>query len=224
MEPIAFIHTDFPTKFGLPRQSGLVKELTGRIVFQPKYRVAEAFRGLEEFSHIWLIWQFSENQREEWSPTVRPPRLGGNQRIGVFATRSSFRPNHLGLSCVQLVKIEHSGEEGPVLIVSGIDLMDGTPIYDVKPYIPFADAHPYASTGFVGTTKWHEVPVVFPEDMLNRLPKEKRDAAIAFLGQDPRPAYIPDSGRIYGVEYAGFDIRFQVKDKTLTVVEVVEIK
>ncbi len=219
MKPIAYIETDFKTKFGIPRQSGFVPELKGRVVFLPEYSREEAFRGLSDFSHIWLIWEFSEAKREEWSPTVRPPRLGGNKRIGVFATRSPFRPNNIGLSCVKLEKIEFSGGKA-VLFVSGADLLDGTPIFDVKPYIPAADCVPTALAGYTAETVKHLLFVDFPEELLNKIPVEKRAAIKGVLAQDPRPAYIEDRDRVYGVEFAGFDVRFTVEGDRLTVIEI----
>ncbi len=218
MKIVARIATDFSSKFGIPRQSGLVDEIKGRIVFEKEYRNPEALKGLDEFSHIWLIWQFSESVREEWSPTVRPPMLGGNKRMGVFATRSPFRPNPIGLSCVKLERIEYTRSEGPVLYVSGCDLMDGTPIYDIKPYLPFADSHPDASGGFAERTDDRTVSVVFPEKLLALIPEKKRSALINVLEQDPRPTYQSDPERIYGFGFSGFEIRFTVCDKVLTVV------
>ena len=211
MEIIARIHTDFPEKFGIPRQSGLVDGLTGRIVFEEKYRNPDALRGIEGFSHLWLIWQFSRAIREEWSPTVKPPRLGGNQRMGVFATRSPFRPNPIGLSCVRLQRVELHTAEGPVLWVAGIDLLDGTPIYDVKPYLPYADCHPEATGGFAQEVMGHRLEVAFPEELLALVPPEKREALREVLAQDPRPGYQhnePD--RRYGVAFAGLDVLFTV--------------
>ena len=224
IEPIARIRTDFPDKFGIPRQSGLIEALKGRIIFEPKYRDATALRGLEGYSHIWLIWQFSESLREDWSPTVKPPRLGGNRRMGVFATRSPFRPNALGLSSVRLERIEWSTPEGPVLHVAGADLMDGTPIFDIKPYLPHVDSHPGAKAGFAGEVRDYGLKVVFPEELLRILPEEKREAAIQVLSQDPRPGYRHgDSERRYGTKFAGYDLRFVVKDGVLRVVEVVQL-
>ncbi len=222
MEIIARIHTDFPEKFGIPRQSGLVDGLTGRIVFEEKYRNPDALRGIEGFSHLWLIWQFSRAVREEWSPTVKPPRLGGNRRMGVFATRSPFRPNPIGLSCVRLQKVELYTAEGPVLWVAGIDLLDDTPIYDIKPYLPYADCHTEATGGFAQEVMGHRLEVVFPEELLALVPPEKRAALREVLAQDPRPGYQhnePD--RQYGVAFAGLDVRFTVEDDTLRVREVV---
>ncbi len=222
MKVIGKIYTDFSTKFGVPRQSGLCNELYGKIVFEPEYRREEAFRGLEDFSHIWVLWQFSEAEREEWSPTVRPPRLGGNKRMGVFATRSPFRPNNIGLSCVKLEKIDYDCPEAPVLYVSGIDMMNDTPVYDVKPYIPVADCRQDATDGFTQYTKDYSLDVVFDEKLLGVLPYEKRAGALQMLSLDPRPSYISDDERIFGVEYAGYDIRFIVKNNVLTVCEVAE--
>lgn len=213
---IARIHNDFPEKFGIPHQSGRLKKQHARIVFEPEYRVPEAFRGLEEYTHIWLIWQFSENVRETWSPTVRPPRLGGNVRKGVFATRSPFRPNSLGLSSVCLEKIEFQRDLGPVLYVSGADLMDGTPIFDIKPYIP-SDSHPEASGGFTDRIEDHKLQVVFPEEWLEMIPKEKRGALTEVLENDPRPGYQSDPDRVYGLAYGKKNIRFQVNGGVLTV-------
>lgn len=222
MEIIARVHTDFPTKFGIPRQSGLVEALEGKIVFEKKYRSAEAVRGLEEFSHIWLLWQFSRSHRDTWAATVTPPRLGGKKRMGVFATRSPFRPNDIGLSCVRLKKVEIT-EEGPVLWIAGADLADGTPLYDIKPYIPFADCHPEASEGYTKETKEHLLRVDFPEELLKKMPPEKREAILGVLAQDPRPAYVMDPQRRYGVEFAGYDVRFRVAGDVLTVCEVVRL-
>ena len=212
LKTIAKIHTDFPTKFGIPRQSGLVEDLKATIVFQPEYRVAEAVRGLEEFSHIWLIWQFSEAVREDWSPTVRPPRLGGNKRMGVFATRSPFRPNAIGLSSVRLERIEITKELGPVLHVAGADLMDGTPIYDIKPYLPYADSHPSATGGFAASVIHYALDVEFPEELLNLVEEERRQGLIQLLKQDPRPAYQRNPQRVYGFPFAGREIKFTVDD------------
>lgn len=223
MKTIAHIETDFNTKFGLPRQSGLCEELKGKIVFEPEYRRAEAFRGLEGFSHIWVLWKFSEAEREEWSPTVRPPRLGGNKRMGVFATRSPFRPNNIGLSCVKLDKIDYDCPEAPILYVSGIDMMNGTPIVDIKPYVPIADCRQDAKDGFTEYTKDYSLEVEFSEDMIHILPENKREGALQMLSLDPRPSYITDDDRVFGVEYAGFDIRFKVKENTLTVFEIIKL-
>ncbi len=217
---IARMHSDFATKFGIPRQSGLIEELRSTIVFEPEFRNADALRGIEDFSHLWLIWQFSEAVRTGWSPTVRPPRLGGNTRMGVFATRSPFRPNNLGLSSVKLLGVEHTAEFGTVLHVGGADLMDGTPIFDIKPYIPYGDCHTDATGGFTDTAGDFLLEVNFPEDLLQKLPEDKQAAAIGVLRHDPRPSYQKDSERIYGLSFAGFDIRFRVVEKVLTVVEV----
>ena len=222
MRPVAYIHTDFPEKFGIPRQSGLVEELTARIVFLPEYRDPSAFRGLEGFSHIWLIWDFSAARGKGWSPTVRPPRLGGNRRLGVFATRSPFRPNPIGLSCVRLVEIRQEQEEGPVLVVAGADLMDGTPIYDVKPYLPYADCKPEAVGGFAAQPKGADLEVCCPEELLSHIPQEKRGALLGVLAQDPRPQYQDDPDRVYGMAFAGLEVKFQVKGDRLTVVHIQE--
>ena len=219
MHIIANIHSDFPTKFGIPRQSGLVEELTAKIVFTPDYRVPEAVRGLEDFSHIWLIWQFSKAVRENWSPTVRPPRLGGNTRTGVFATRSPFRPNAIGLSCVRLLKVEPNTPEGPVLTVAGADLMDGTPILDIKPYIPYADCQPEATGGFTDTAGDFLLKVEFPPELLERVPEDRREALIGVLSHDPRPSYQRNAERVYGMEFAGVNVRFKVAEEVLTVVD-----
>jgi len=218
---IAHIRTDFPTKFGIPRQSSLVEELRGEIIFEPEYRQPEAFRGIEEYSHLWLLWEFSEAKREHWSATVKPPRLGGRTRMGVFATRSPFRPNPIGLSCVRLVELRQDETYGPVLVVAGVDLMDGTPIYDIKPYLPYVDAHPDALGGFGDRVKEHALEVADPGSLLERLPEEKRAGAVAFLQQDPRPAVHKDPDRVYKIAYAGYDIHFTVHDTKLSVTDVV---
>ncbi len=220
IQAIARMHSDFSSKFGIPRQSGLVQQLRSTIVFEPEYRNADALRGIEDFSHLWLIWQFSEAVRSDWSPTVRPPRLGGNTRMGVFATRSPFRPNNLGLSCVELLDVEQTEEFGTVLHVGGADLLDGTPIFDIKPYIPYADAHPEAAGGFTDTAGDFLLDVNFPVSLLQQLPEDKQAAAIGVLSHDPRPSYQQNPDRIYGLSFAGFDIRFTVNEKTLTVIEV----
>lgn len=222
IQPIAKMRSDFPTKFGIPRQSNLVEALESTIVFEPEFRNPDALRGIEGYSHLWIIWQFSEAVRQEWSPTVRPPRLGGNTRIGVFATRSPFRPNHLGLSCVKLLGIEHTAHEGTVLHVAGADLMDGTPIFDIKPYVPYSDSYPEAIGGFTDSASDFLLEVDFPIPLLDILPEDKRQAAIGVLSHDPRPSYKKDSDRIYGLTFAGFDIRFTVKNKILTVCEVIK--
>ncbi len=224
MNIIAHIRTDFPTKFGIPRQSGLVEELKGRIIFEPEYRNPDAVRGLDGFSHLWLIWQFSGTKRDSWSPTVKPPRLGGNTRMGVFATRSPFRPNDIGLSSVRLEKIEITHELGAVLHVAGADLMDGTAIYDIKPYLPYTDSHPEAAAGFAGAVLNYELEVVFPSELLARIPEDRHEAIIAVLKQDPRPSYHDMPDRVYGVEFAGFDVRFTVREGVLTVCEVVSAR
>ena len=217
MHIIATIRSDFPTKFGIPRQSGLVEELKATVVFEPEYRNPDALRGLEEFSHIWLIWQFSQAVRDTWSPTVRPPRLGGNARMGVFATRSPFRPNPIGLSCVRLVGIEKDPELGHVLVVSGADLMDGTPILDIKPYLPYADARPEALGGFTGNAGGATLAVDFPPELLAVIQEDKREALLGVLSRDPRPSYQHDPERVYGLDFAGYNIRFTVAGDTLTV-------
>ena len=216
LQPIAHIHSDFPDKFGIPRQSGLA-ETVSEIRFEPAYASAEAVRGLEEFSHIWLIWQFSANADKAWHPTVRPPVLGGNERVGVFATRSPFRPNHLGLSCVRLRSVELR-PEGPVLTVVGADLMDGTPIYDIKPYIPYADSHPEALAGFTARSRKKPLQVVDKKECMLTVPEEKRSALLEILTQDPRPSYQDDPERIYGMRYAGLEIRFRVADGEIILV------
>ena len=220
MKPIARIHSDFPTKFGIPRQSGLVEELKATIVFEPEYRNPDALRGLEGFSHLWLIWQFSAAVRDTWSPTVRPPRLGGNTRLGVFATRSPFRPNPIGLSCVRLERVDLTDPRGPVLHVAGADLMDGTPIYDIKPYIPYADCHPEATEGFTGQVEMQALTVEIPPELLARFPVEKRDALVGVLAQDPRPRYQADASRVYGLEFGGYEVKFTVSDQILTVTDI----
>ena len=221
MEIIAKMHSDFASKFGIPRQSGLVEELRSTIVFEPGYRDPECLRGIEDFSHLWIIWQFSQAVEQGWSPTVRPPRLGGNTRMGVYATRSPFRPNHMGLSCVKLLGVERTQQHGTVLHVGGADLMDGTPIFDIKPYIPYSDCHPEASGGFTDHAGEFLLNVNFPEELLSKLPKNKQAAAIGVLTHDPRPSYQRNPDRIYGLNFAGFDIRFQVKESVLTVLEVI---
>ena len=221
MQVIAKIHTDFPTKFGIPRQSGLVSELVGEIVFEPEFRRAEALIGIEEFSHLWLLWEFSAAKRENWAATVYPPRLGGKEKRGVFATRSPFRPNPIGLSCVKLEEVIREGENAPRLIVSGVDLMDQTPIYDIKPYLPYADAHPEAVGGFGQAHREDRIEVVFPEELLQLLPEAKRQAVIRVLEQDPRAAYNKQPDYVYGMEFAGFDIRFTVQGNVLRVCDVI---
>jgi tRNA-Thr(GGU) m(6)t(6)A37 methyltransferase TsaA len=220
MKIVARIHSDFPTKFGIPRQAGLVKELRATVVFEPEYRDPEALRGIEGFSHLWLIWQFSKAVREDWSPTVRPPRLGGNTRMGVFATRSPFRPNAIGLSCVELIGVRETKEYGTVLEVAGADLMDGTPIFDIKPYAPYADCHPEARGGFTETAGDFLLNVEFPSDLLERIRPDRRDALMGVLSHDPRPSYQRDPERVYGMSFGGYNVRFQVREETLTVIEV----
>ncbi len=222
MKIIARIRTDFATKFGVPRQAGLVEELRATIVFEPEYRNADALRGIEGFSHIWLIWQFSQAVRETWSPTVRPPRLGGNTRIGVFATRSPFRPNAIGLSSVRLLGVRQEPGLGAVLEVSGADLMDGTPIYDIKPYLAYTDSHPEAAGGFTDPNGWRKLKVEFPEELLVRIPVQRRQGLIGVLEQDPRPSYQKDSQRVYGLTFGGWNVRFTVHEGVLTVIEVTE--
>ena len=219
LTPIAHIRSDFSEKFGIPRQSGLVEELTAAVVFEPEYRDPSAFRGLEGFSHLWLIWEFSRSKG--WSPTVRPPRLGGNKRLGVFATRSPFRPNPLGLSCVRLVEVRQDRALGPVLVVAGADLMDGTPIYDVKPYLPYADCKPDAAGGFAAQPKGADLTVDCPPALLDRVPEDKRAALLAVLAQDPRPQYQDDPERVYGMAFAGLEVKFRVAGEQLTVTEIV---
>lgn len=223
MKIIAHIETDFPEKFGIPRQSGLVAELTGTIVFEPEYRTPDALKGIEGFDYIWLLWQFEGTEREKWSATVKPPRLGGNTHMGVFATRSPFRPNSIGLSSVKLEGTEMT-DRGMVLHVSGIDLRDGTPIYDIKPYLPYVDCHPDAKGGFAQEVKDYELQVVFPEHLLRIFPPQKQQAIIEVLKQDPRPSYHEDPERKYGVAFAGYDVRFTVNQGVLTVFEVVEFR
>ncbi len=220
MKVIARIETDFPTKFGIPRQSGLNDALEARIVFEKDYRVPESLRGLDGFSHLWLVWVFSESVKNKWSPTVRPPRLGGNKRMGVFATRSPYRPNPIGLSSVRITRIETSEKLGPVIYIAGADLMDGTPILDIKPYLPFADSHPDALGGFTDTNSLRHLEVDFPPDKLALVPAEKRKALLGVLESDPRPSYQSDPARIYGFGFASLEIRFRVNEPTLYVVEV----
>lgn len=221
MKQIAHMVSDFPEKFGIPRQSTLVEELESYVVFEPEYRNEDALRGLEQYSYIWVIWEFSEAVREEWSPTVRPPRLGGNTRMGVFATRSPFRPNPIGLSCVRLEALERHPDYGMMLKVRGADLMDGTPILDIKPYLPYVDSHPDALGGFAGKFEKYALQVEFPSELLSMVPEGKQAALIKILSNDPRPGYQKDAERIYGLDFAGITVRFRVKDKTLTVCEVV---
>lgn len=219
VNPIAHIETDFPEKFGIPRQSGLVNSLTSRIVFLPQYRNPDAFRGIEGFSHIWLLWEFSEV--EGWSPTVRPPRLGGNRRMGVFATRSPFRPNRIGLSAVKLDKIEYNSPQGTILYVSGADLMNGTPILDIKPYLPYADSKPNATNGFALSQTEGTLSVDIPTELLELVPEEKREALRETLAQDPRPQYQNTSERIYTMSFSGLEVSFRIDGGLLTVTEIV---
>lgn len=230
LKTIAKIRTDFPAKFGLPRQSGIVEELCGTIVFEPEYRNPDALRGLEGYSHLWIIWGFSgafasaKKQSEDlWSPTVRPPRLGGNQRVGVFSTRSPNRPNKIGLSCVRLLAVEYDGEAAPTIRVSGIDMMDGTPIYDIKPYLPYVDSHPDADGGFAAEHVDDNLDVEFPEELLKKIPEDKREALLKVLEQDPRPSYHHDDAREYGFEFAGYEIKFTVSGTTASVHDVVKV-
>lgn len=220
MKAVARIRTDFPGKFGIPRQSGLAGSLSGVITFEPEFRFPEAVRGLEEFSHVWLIWGFSEVEEGVWSPTVRPPKLGGNERRGVFATRSPFRPNGLGLSCVKLERVEPVTKDGPLIYVSGADLMDSTPVFDIKPYVPYADCRPEASGGFAKDESFSTLKVVIPEHLRGMLPEDKMKALEEVLRLDPRPSYHDDADRIYGFGFAGAEVRFSVRDGTLYVREI----
>lgn len=228
---VAKIRSDFPDKFGIPRQSGLLKKMKSSIVFEPEFRVADALRGLEGFSHLWILWIFSENVRPDengnnrWSPTVRPPRLGGNKRLGVFATRSSFRPNPVAMSCVKIEEVRLDGPEGPEIIVSGADLMDGTPIVDIKPYLPYADSVPDALGGFAEAVRKRQVQVEFPEALqrATALSAEKLETLTEILAQDPRPAYQNDPERVYGFKFAGFDVKFKVQDEVLTVIDLIQL-
>ena len=226
MQVIAHIRNAFPTKFGLPRQSGLVPELVSTIVFEPEFRVPEALRGIESYSHLWLIWEFHqavrEGENQAWRPTVRPPRLGGNTRMGVFATRSPFRPNPLGLTVVKLLAVEDS-PEGQVLVVSGADMMDGTPIYDIKPYLPYVDSVPEAIGGFTEEKADYHLEVDFPPDLLGHIPKEMQETLLGVLAQDPRPAYQHDESRVYGLPFGGMDVKFMVKDGVLSVIDILEV-
>lgn len=224
IRPIADFHSPFGTKFGIPRQSGIIPELEGKIVFRPEYRNAEALRGLEEFDYLWLIWEFSANRGDSgtWSPTVRPPRLGGNTRIGVFASRSPFRPNGLGLSAARILRIEKDGPEGPVIHVSGADLMDETPIYDIKPYVTYADSRPDARSGFVDANSWSTLEVIIPSEIATKLPEKARNMISGILAQDPRPQYHDDPEKIYGMEFDGMDVRFRVHDGIAEVTEIIK--
>ena len=223
VHPIATMRSDFPAKFGIPRQSGLAQSLRSTIVFEPQYRNDDSLRGLEDFSHLWIIWQFSEAVRKEWTPTVRPPRLGGNTRRGVFATRSPFRPNSIGLSCVKLIGLEQTADRGTVIHVAGADLMDGTPILDIKPYIPYCDSHPEALGGFTTNAGTFLLKVDFPAELLELLPQNKRAAVLEVLSHDPRPSYQADPERLYGLSFAGFDIHFTVENEMLYVKEVTKL-
>ena len=220
MKVIAHIRSDFSSKFGVPRQSGLVDSLEAAIIFEPEYRNADAVRGMEGFSHLWLIWAFHQAVRDTWSPTVRPPRLGGNTRMGVFATRSPFRPNPIGLSSVRLDRVEITAEHGPVIYVRGADLVDGTPIFDIKPYIPYADSHPEAVGGFASAPAGETLTVVIPPEQLKKVPESHREALRGVLAQDPRPHYQNDPNRVYGFQFAGMEVRFSVAEQTLTVLEI----
>ncbi len=219
MKVIARIRNPYDSKFGVPRQSGLADQVVSTVVFEPEYRVQEALRGIEEFSHLWLIWAFDRAEREDWSPTVRPPRLGGNRRVGVFATRSPYRPNAIGLSCVKLLGVEKTGD-GMVLKVAGADLMNGTPIYDIKPYLPYADCRPEATGGFTDRTEKRTVDVVIPEEWAARMDPEALEALKAVLGQDPRPAYQDDPERVYAFEFGGKNVKFRVDGQTLYVIAI----
>lgn len=223
IKPIARIYTDFSEKFGVPRQAGLAPSLTGKIVFEPEYKNVRAVKELDGFSHIWLIWEFSQCYDSKFSPTVRPPRLGGNRRVGVFASRSPFRPNRLGLSCVKIEKIETGGENAPVITVSGVDMTDGTPIYDIKPYIPIADCIPTASEGYTAQTKKYKISVNCDEKLLSIIPENKRQALLELLSNDPRPAYNDEEGKEYGVTFAGFNIRFKYENNGLSVTQIKEV-
>lgn len=221
LKVIAHIRSDFPAKFGLPRQSGLVDGIRAAVIFEPEYRDPDALRGIDGYTHLWLIWGFSMAHCDGWRPTVRPPRLGGNTSVGVFASRSPFRPNSLGLSSVRLCGVEHTEKHGDILIIAGSDMADGTPVYDVKPYLPFTDSHPDATGGFAEAVKDHSLSVVFPDGLLDMIPPDKREAIKGALSSDPRPAYQNDPDRIYGVLFSRFDVRFKVDGDTLTVCEVV---
>ena len=220
---VAKIHTEFSDKFGIPRQSGLVPSLRGEIVFEPEFRSIDAVRGLEEFSHIWLLWEFSQAKRDGYALTVTPPRLGGKVRKGVFATRAPYRPNSIGLSSVKLEEIYLDEARGPILVVSGADLLDGTPIYDIKPYLPYTDSHPEAQGSFAEEHKEDQIAVIFPENLMEKLPESLRNSALEVLKQDPRAAYNKKPDYVYGMSFAGYDIRFTVQDNVLTVQEVLEI-
>lgn len=224
IKPIAYIKTDFKEKFGIPRQSGRAPSLTSEIIFEPEYRTIDALRAIEQFSHLWLIFDFSKAHKESWSATVRPPRLGGNERVGVFASRSPFRPNPIGLSCVKLERIEQRADVGAVLIVSGADLLDNTPIFDIKPYLPYADCHLGAVGGYADEKKDYRLQVEFPTHLLEKIPKEKQDGLLECLADDPRPSYQDDPTREYGMRFADFEIKFTVNADTLTVFDVFEVE
>ena len=224
LKPIAHMQSDFSTKFGIPRQSGIVDALRSTIIFEPEFRNPEALRGLEGYSYIWLIWGFSESPKDTWSPTVRPPRLGGNIRMGVFATRSPFRPNSLGLSSVKILEIENTAEYGHVIHVAGADLMNGSPIFDVKPYVPDADSHPDALAGFASPGNKPKLQVDIPREWAECIPEDKLDAIIGILSQDPRPSYQQDPGKIYGMEFSQMEIKFCVEGKTVVITEVSPIR
>ena len=217
MKIIAKMKSDFPDKFGIPRQSGLVDSLVSTIIFEPDYRNSDALRGIDDFSHLWIIWQFSKAVRDDWSPTVRPPRLGGNTRMGVFATRSPFRPNAIGLSSVKILKLEHTKDFGTMIHVSGADLMDGTPIFDIKPYLPFADCHANATAGYAGEHENYALQVLDPNGELAKIPEGKRVGLLECLQDDPRPSYQDDPERVYGMSFGDYDIKFTVSKKILTV-------
>lgn len=220
IRPIAHIHCDFKEKFGIPRQSGLIDSARAKIVFLPEYRNPDALRGLDGYTHLWLLWQFSEAVRSEWSPTVRPPRLGGNKRMGVFASRSPFRPNPIGLSSVKIVSIDLNTSKGPIIEVAGADLLDGTPIYDIKPYLAYTDSHPDAASGFALTSDAPKLDVEIPEEILEKIPADLHQSVIDILAEDPRPGYQDDPSRIYTMQYATFEISFKVEGSTLTVTEI----
>lgn len=220
IEKIAQIRTDFKTKFGIPRQSGLVKKLEGTVIFEKKYRCADALRGIEQFSHLWIVWGFSENEGAKYNPTVRPPRLGGNTRVGVFASRSPFRPNGLGLSLVKLERVEQTKKYGHILVLSGVDMVDKTPIYDIKPYLPNTDFAPDACGGFADEAYEYSLKVICDDKILSTLPEGKREILLGILGQDPRPSYIDDPERIYGFDFAGYEIKFKVENEVLTVLSI----
>lgn len=220
MQIIAHMKSDFSDKFGIPRQSGLVQDLRSTIIFEPEFRNPDALRGLEDFSHLWIIWQFSKAARSDWSPTVRPPRLGGNKRMGVFATRSPFRPNSIGLSSVKILGIENTDQYGSVIHVAGADLLDGTPIFDIKPYIPYSDCHADATGGFTDTAGDFLLEIDFPDELLQKIPENKRQALTGVLSHDPRPSYQQDPNRQYGLSFAGYNIRFQINNNKLTVIDV----